>query len=627
MVIGEIAAKESGPMIGETLSGKYEIRQLLGSGSMTSVYLARDAQQGRMVAVKVLLPHFAADLDVVERFLERARQSIQLKHKHIVQVLQVNRDEWLEAPYLVMELLRGRTIEDALTKTGPFATHEAVRLMDQILSALSAAHAKGVVHADVRPGHAFLYAAVGGPESVKLFDFGLSRVLEPDRSLGRGDERTPMTPHALSPEWLADGGKIDSRTDIFGCGAMLHLMITGKLPLDAQTMPDLVRAISSGDLARTLSPLPGLTAELAGVVATAIDKDPDRRYQTAEDMMKAMASVADAGRPLPPPQAVRQSGPPEPPAPAAPPRPAKVAAPPPPGKPAASRRPSRPPDRPTAKQYTGADLVSWDDEAPQEEKPAAAPGRELDETPTGIRGLVPKMPDQAPELELAKLALAASAPTLPPPASRSQRRTPSTPPAPGMGKADDWPLMPLPEIEPPSIEEIEASSTVRDAVVPRDAGEAVEAEEEIEEVEEVEEIDELVEVDAAQEPASIEPVSLRDSPASDWGEEAPRASASTAIDIYLEAVDGPCRGTICPVSEDGVVVGRAKEADISVMDPVVSRRHARFYLEGGAVMVKDLGSSFGTWVNGEKVDSARIAHGDKVAVGASVFVVNYPGKV
>lgn len=250
---------------------------MLGRGGMGEVRAGHDQRLGRDVAVKVLRPDMAGDPAVRERFGHEARLAARLVHPHVVAVFDTGEHDGV--PFLVMERLSGRTLADEIA-SGPLEAETVRAIGLQVLDALGAAHAAGLVHRDVKPGN--VLAAT--PGNWKVGDFGIAKSIEV------GDPGLTLaglivgTPAYLAPERLA-GGPATVATDLYAAGAVLYEALTGRRPVDPAVAP-------AAMLTATPTPLtvlrPDLPPGLAGAVAGAMERDPARRYTSAAQMAAAM---------------------------------------------------------------------------------------------------------------------------------------------------------------------------------------------------------------------------------------------------------------------------------------------------------------------------------------------------
>ncbi len=266
--------------------GPYEIERLVGAGGFGSVYRALDPRLSRPVAIKVLADEITADAVGLGRFRDEARAAASLSHPHICAVHEVERDRGLD--YIVMELVDGRPLSELVPPVG-LPVSSAIRFGAQIADALSHAHARGVVHRDLKPRNVMVTAA----GEAKIVDFGLARRVRPlDGSTGTqtaaATDTTSGTPAYMAPETLR-GEPADKRSDIWALGVVLHEMVTGSLPFDGRTMADITSAI----LRDAPRPLPTEVPQgLAAIIRRCLAKEPAERYQAAGEVRSALETIA-----------------------------------------------------------------------------------------------------------------------------------------------------------------------------------------------------------------------------------------------------------------------------------------------------------------------------------------------
>lgn len=272
--------------------GRYEIAGELGTGGMATVHLARDTELRRDVAVKVLFPHLSKKREVVARFQREARAAASLDHPHILRVYDVGGgplarpadDGPMDPPYIVLELVRGGSLREFITdREAPLA--EAVAAMGVVLcSALSEAHAAGIIHRDIKPAN--IMVADGG--RLVVSDFGVAR-LEDDSSLVTRTGALLGTPAFMSPE-QAHGIELDQRSDVYSLGATLYKVATGSNPFTGPT-PRVVSAITRGDLRPPLQLNAKIGRELARVIQRMMATEPDERYADAKHAGLALQEI------------------------------------------------------------------------------------------------------------------------------------------------------------------------------------------------------------------------------------------------------------------------------------------------------------------------------------------------
>ncbi len=253
--------------------GPYEVLEVLGQGGMGVVLKARDPALDRTVAIKVLTPALAHGATARRRFAREARAVAAVGHEHIVAIHAV--DEFRGLPYLVMQYIPGRALQERLDASGPLGVPEILRIGTQAARALAAAHAQGVVHRDIKPANILLENCI---ERVKLTDFGLARAID-DASLTQSGI-IAGTPQYMAPE-QARGEPVDARSDLFSLGAVLYAMACGRPPFRADSAMAVLKRVCD-DRQRSIRELnPDIPDWLEAVIDRLLAKDPADRFQTA----------------------------------------------------------------------------------------------------------------------------------------------------------------------------------------------------------------------------------------------------------------------------------------------------------------------------------------------------------
>jgi serine/threonine-protein kinase len=269
-------------LINMLFDGRYRIMRKLGSGGMADVYLAEDEELGRRVAIKILNDKYAPDDQFVERFRREAKNAAGLSHPNIVSIY--DRGEAEGTYYIAMEYLDGRSLKELVVARGPLPIPDAIAATRQVLAALRFAHRKGVVHRDIKP-HNVMADADG---RLKVTDFGIARagvsqMTEAGSIIG--------TAQYLSPE-QARGAPVDQRSDLYSMGVVLYEMLTGQVPFTGESPVEIAMKHLS-DTPRPPSLLrPDIPPDLDMVVLRALAKNPEDRFQTAEEMDAELDRVA-----------------------------------------------------------------------------------------------------------------------------------------------------------------------------------------------------------------------------------------------------------------------------------------------------------------------------------------------
>lgn len=276
-------AASAGPSVRQV--GRYTILERLGRGGMATVFKAHDPAIGRDVAIKFLHASLSEDEEYRERFLQEARAAGGLSHPNIVIVHDVGEID--HRPYMAMELLDGESLADVMAGGQPMPVRDVVIMGIQLARALGYAHARGIVHRDIKPGNLM---RLKGTQTVKVTDFGIAHV----ESAGK-EQRTRVgdilgTPQYMSPE-QAQGETIDGRSDLFSSGILLYQMLTGQRPFAGDSIVALAMKIAKDDPVPIEKLRPDVPASLRRVVERCLAKPRDRRFQTGQELSDALSRV------------------------------------------------------------------------------------------------------------------------------------------------------------------------------------------------------------------------------------------------------------------------------------------------------------------------------------------------
>ncbi|CAN5787482.1 hypothetical protein BH09MYX1_BH09MYX1_60740 [soil metagenome] len=273
-------------LLGRVLGGRYEVLRLLGTGGMGAVYEAQQRDLQRRVAIKVLheARHDPADL---ARFRQEAQAAASLAHPNIVQIIDFEVNE-NEPPFIVMELLRGRSLSTMVRIEGRIESPRAVAIISQVLAALSVAHRERIIHRDVKPENIFVCDPSPAIELVKVLDFGFAKPLDSQKAFAQTHAGFVVgTPAYMSPEQAA-GARADSRMDLYAAGISLYYALSGRRPFEGPTTSALLYAIKKQPPIPLAQIAPDLDLDLVRIVERSLAKDPADRFATADDFIAAL---------------------------------------------------------------------------------------------------------------------------------------------------------------------------------------------------------------------------------------------------------------------------------------------------------------------------------------------------
>jgi serine/threonine-protein kinase len=275
------------------LAGEYSLQRELGRGGMGVVYLARDVQLDRDVAIKVLPAHLARDSAARERFLREARMAAGLSHPNIVPIHRVS--ETGGFVYFVMTYVEGETLGERLRTHGPMPPADAARVLREVAWALAYAHGRGIVHRDVKPDNILLEAGTG---RALVTDFGIAHG-SADAVANTDAGKVMGTAHFMSPEQAA-GSAIDGRSDIYALGVVGYLAVSGRLPFESTNVPALLLRQATEAAPSVTRAAPGLPGALAAAIDRCLARDPAQRFADGEALAAALVPPTEVRPALPP---------------------------------------------------------------------------------------------------------------------------------------------------------------------------------------------------------------------------------------------------------------------------------------------------------------------------------------
>ena len=271
--------------IGLTLDGRYTIKKLVGYGGMAMVFEADDLLRNAVVAVKILKEEFASDEVSVQRFINESKAVLMLSHTNIVKIFDVSVKG--EHKYIVMEYIDGITLKSYIERKGALSVKETISYSIQILRALEHAHIGGVIHRDIKPQNIMLLKN----GQIKVTDFGIAKL--PDAKTLTATDKAIGTVYYISPEQAAGEKGIDRRTDLYSVGVMMYEMLTGKLPFDGENPVSIaLKQINEQPKAPT-EVLDTIPKGLEQIILFAMEKDKEKRFQTATQMIELLQKVRE----------------------------------------------------------------------------------------------------------------------------------------------------------------------------------------------------------------------------------------------------------------------------------------------------------------------------------------------
>ncbi len=269
-------------LLGSIINNRYQIRNMLGVGGMSVVFRAYDLMEDRDVSLKVLRADKLGDMESRRRFYNESRAIALMSHPNIVNVHDVNFEGRLQ--YIVMEYVDGVTLKDRMDQKGALSSEEAIHYLRQILSALSHAHERGVVHHDIKPENILLLADA----TVKVTDFGIASV--PNFEGDSLSDEAVGSVHYISPE-QARGDVTDNKSDLYSVGVLMYALLTGKLPFDAPSPVDVARMQVEKPPYAPCKLIPELPIGFQQVIFRAMAKNPSQRYQDAKAMLNDLEKL------------------------------------------------------------------------------------------------------------------------------------------------------------------------------------------------------------------------------------------------------------------------------------------------------------------------------------------------
>src|SRR6478609_3053030 len=275
----------------QVLSGRYEIHRKIARGGMAEVFLARDRSLDRPVAVKVLFPEFATDPAFVERFRREAQAAANLSHPNIVGVYDWGAEN--STYFIVMEFVDGKSLAEIVRTSGPLHPRRAAEVAFEVAGALGFAHAKGVVHRDVKPGNVIISTS----GVAKVTDFGIARALSSPSEDLTAAGAVMGTASYFSPE-QAQGFPVDARSDLYSLGVVLFELVTGRAPFTGDSPVAIAYKHVQEQPPRPSDLVAGVPVGLEAIIGRLLAKQPDNRYLSADDLRADLRRWLDGDTPL-----------------------------------------------------------------------------------------------------------------------------------------------------------------------------------------------------------------------------------------------------------------------------------------------------------------------------------------
>jgi len=293
MPVGDASPPAEDPLIGRVLSERYRILRKIGEGGMGTVYQAEHALIEKKIALKVLFPELTRRADLVARFLQEAKSASRIGHENVIDI-----SDFGQSPegmvYIAMEYLEGQDLGRILKAEGPLPWSRARGILMQIAKALRAAHEHGIIHRDMKPENIYLIQREGRSDFVKVLDFGIAKVVNPDFD-GPTLTQAGMifgTPEYMSPE-QAQGVALDYRVDIYAVGCLMYNVLTGEVPFKADSFMGILtkHMLEPPVPPRQRRPDLDIPEEAEAVCLRALEKDRDKRWQDMDAFYRALGAA------------------------------------------------------------------------------------------------------------------------------------------------------------------------------------------------------------------------------------------------------------------------------------------------------------------------------------------------
>ncbi|MGO9712327.1 MAG: serine/threonine protein kinase [Polyangiaceae bacterium] len=285
--MSDLSDQDIGVREGDILAGKYRVDRILGVGGMGVVVAAHHVQLDDHVAIKFLLPEMLNNAECVLRFAREARAAVKIKSEHVARVTDVGKLE-SGSPYMVMEFLEGEDLSAWISR-GPLRIEQAVDFVLQACEAIAEAHSLGIVHRDLKPANLFCIKRPGGQASIKVLDFGISKVTGGAQDVSMTRTTAVIgSPVYMSPEQMKSSREVDNRTDIWALGVILFELLTGRTPFGGDTVTEVAIHIAMDPTPPPRSLRPEIPLGLDAAICKCLEKDRAKRFQNVGEFASAL---------------------------------------------------------------------------------------------------------------------------------------------------------------------------------------------------------------------------------------------------------------------------------------------------------------------------------------------------
>jgi len=277
---------------GDIIAGKYQIERVLGEGGMGMVFLATHLQLREPVALKFMNAAALANPEASARFVREARAAARLRGEHVCRVLDLGETDEGDR-YIVIEYLDGRDLSEVLIERGALPISEAVDYILQACEAMAEAHGAGIVHRDLKPANLFLTKGTDGADCIKVVDFGISKLINPETNAAVVTTTRSLmgSPLYMAPEQLVSAKEVDARADLWALGTVLFQLISGRTPYEAASLPEVVAQVLHNAPPKLSSLVPGAPRKLDSIVTRCLAKDKTERYPSVAELAADLAEV------------------------------------------------------------------------------------------------------------------------------------------------------------------------------------------------------------------------------------------------------------------------------------------------------------------------------------------------